>query len=1414
MAERLLSVRLRAVVDGFEAGMARAAAATDRVSSRAKNLEKVGAGLTMGLTVPLAAVSAVSLKSAISFESAFTGVRKTVNGTAEDFAKLEDSIVSMASRVPSTREEIAAVMETAGQLGIDTSDIEEFTSVVIDLGNATNLVGQEGATLLARFANVTQMPQAQFRNLGSAITDLGNNFATTEAEIAEMATRLAGAGTAIGLTEADLLGLSAALTSVNVYAEMGGSAFSSTFLRMQASIQEGGDKLQRFAAISGMTSQAFASLFESNPMEALTRFVEGIKQASDQGMVLSTVLGSVGIKELRARDAITRLANAGDLLRDATTRSSKAFKDNVALTREAELRYQTTASKMAIARNQITEVARQTGNLLVPALRAGLDLIGPISDGFGGLATTIGKLPAPLQAVGGGMVAIAIAAGPAMWGLAKLWTLYAPVTAGVMAMTKAMTGFVGSMRAIAAAKGVSTLQAFGSWMASAGMAFGPQMLVMAAAVTALSAAFISAKRANESFARSHETSANYADRLAKSLRMSTKELKSFSDEAANPLVVSVEQFALDNSDLIQGLNELDSMRAKQDKLMQIGYRLRLQGASPEQVIESVRRVAEAAGVKVPIELTIEGLDDAKVQVDAAVRQIRGIADTSLAPQEGVGAVTRFFGTDKERREAAAQLKNVAQAASDAYNVGDMATFVSIMGESEKALDGNALGAANLAQSFEELSGVQGLSMKNTTGFISMLEEMSSKSSAVPAATKERIAALLEETKTLEGNARVSKIVELASKDSTWSMDKHAEATKEAAKAADGAAGSTGDLAGAFEETVPPSEDLKNVLDSLSAKIAVMQIDFNAGAAAAQAFGDSIAKSTQIDDKLKAGLTLGAAFKDLRKGLTGTSKSSESASDSIKRLADEARSSDSKMGGLETRLGALAAAGDAFTKSIESSSMWDDQISSALALGEAFGSFSKTYRRLPADLDMVALATGKVRPRAAEAIKNMLALGKSATDYLATLIEMGQSENQVRGEAARMRGEYADMFTQMGMTTAQVDKYIEAMGLAPTQIDTAVRLSGIESARFALSTYIDLLGDRIPDSVATKVIADIESGDIASASKRLAEYAKTADSAGGASKRLTGDVMELPKVFDPLTAALGGYTDAQQAALDAVIRFGEGATAYLSQVAHSGDANEIREQANRVRDAFLDQLAAFGIVGDAAQQYLDLVGLSDWQIESGITLSGDAEAMTRIQIYAQFLGDNIPEDVMTEVLAHVDEGNLQAAADRLAAWRQQMEANTITFKVQTAMENWFPMVTPAGQAMQNWFPGYNPAAGWKPFGHAAGGRIRGVGSDTSDSNLRAVSNNEFMIRASSAKRLGYDRLEAVNASGMWPEAVNADSGRVDLSPLASKLAALEAAFAAGGRTVTVGDINVVSPVASQTPARIVSKIGASFFREGL
>lgn len=1424
MAERVLSVRLRAIVDGYNQAMGQAALATEKVAKAGSGFESIGKKMTIGFSTPMVAAGGFALKSATNFESAFSGVRKTVDGTAVQLDQLRSGIIGMARELPSSREEIAGVAEAAGQLGIEIPNILSFSRVMIDLGNATDVTAQDAAMSLAQLANITGMSQKDFSRLGSSIVDLGNNFATTESRIIDMSHRLASAGTQIGLTEPQILGVATALSSVGIEAEAGGTAFSKVMISVAKSISAGGGELQKWADISGMASDSFADLFRSDAAAAISKVITGLGDVAASGQDLFGVMDDLGLSDARVGNAMRSLAGNSALLTRTIKTGSDAWNENTALAAEADLRYATVESRMKITANRATDVARQFGEVLFPAVNAALNVIAPLADGMAGLVHMMAAFPDPVKIAGASIAGIAVAAGPTIWALGKLAGLYAPLTTGALKVTGQIRYLAGAVQSLAATKGVSTLAASIEVLKTSALGLVGPWIAITAGVAAVGAAMYLAKRSADNFAASHRTAAEMTDMLTASLGLQAGELRKLNDEKERGAAITDEQVSADNKDLISTLNALPSDQARQDRLIEIGWRMQLEGQSPDDIIKAVERLARITGVEIPTSLILEGVDDFQSQVDAATRTAAEIADVNMGPRSKSQAVAGLFGGDDQYKAAKARLTDIAQVAADAYQTGNIEGFIQILGETEIALGDNGFAVNALANDFGKLSGVQGLSLRTMYNVVDVLEQMSSADSSAPAKTKERIAAILEETSALEGDARVREIVRLATERGVWSLDGYKEAGEKAKEGTDG-------LAGAQKTAEKTSNDFAASLDALSKNLSLARIDFDAGNAAAQAFADAIDMVSRTAPRMSAGLRGGAALKSLHEGLTGqkqiadimarSSKETDKATKSVDRLGDAARRADPRMSALQARLDTLAAAGQAFSEAIDNSSMLDDQISSALSLGDAYATFSKTYRRLPQELDMVALATGKLRPRTAEAIQNMLGLGRAARDYLTTMIEMGETDSVVAGTAGKMRDEYRRMFTQMGMTTEQANRYIEAMGLMPDQITTAIRLSGMEAASTQLNAYISLLEGRIPAELATSIIAQIDAGDIEGAAKRLADYARSnpalievqVDEGSVSAVKdqidtVKAGLWDLPKALDPMKAMLGEYTDAQQAALDAVMQFGDGVSEYLSRIAHDGNYDEVRAQAKRIQDAFLDQIGAFGIVGDAAENYLDLIGLSDWQIESAITLTGDTEAIFRIQTYSQLLADEIPPEVATEVATLIDQGKLQEAADALRRWRESESAKPIT--IETILD---------ARRMNNGRDGALFAAAERAVrGHATGGLITGPGTSTSDSITRRVSNGEYVLSAAATKKIGPTVLDQINRTGVIPgTAVTYGSQPIASVPdrLAlddkslDRLAAL-----VSGRTVNLGGVTVVAPSPKQVPRRLAESVGSQLHLAGL
>lgn len=351
-----------------------------KITKAGDSVGKAGKTLSTRVTAPVVALGTLAGKAAIDFESAFAGVRKTVNASEAEFAMLEEGIRSMAKELPASAAEIAGVAEAAGQLGIKTENILGFTRVMIDLGESTNMSAEEAATALARLANITGMPQTEFDKLGSVIVDLGNNFATTEKEIVDMGLRLAGAGAQVGMTEAEVMAFAAALSSVGIEAQAGGSAFSKVMVEMQLATETGGQKLEDFAAVAGMSADEFKTAFQEDAAGAIIAFVGGLSSAEERGQSAIGILDEMGITEVRLRDALLRASGASDVFSDAIATGTTAWEENTALTQEAEERYKTMESRLEILKNNFIDVAISIGEQLMPHVEKFVNWLGNLAD--------------------------------------------------------------------------------------------------------------------------------------------------------------------------------------------------------------------------------------------------------------------------------------------------------------------------------------------------------------------------------------------------------------------------------------------------------------------------------------------------------------------------------------------------------------------------------------------------------------------------------------------------------------------------------------------------------------------------------------------------------------------------------------------------------------------------------------------------------------------------------------------------------------------------------------------------------------------------------------------------------------------------------------------------------------------------
>lgn len=345
------------------------------------------------LSVVTAAGAVAAVKFATEFEDGFANVEKTVDGTDAQLKKIKQDIIDMTtvginghSALPQTTAELNELAAAGGQLGIQTENISNFTETMAMLDSATNIGGESGAKTLARFMNVTATSQDRIQNLGSALVDLGNHFATTEAEIADMAMNMGATGAAVNISTQDVLAYATALSSLGTEAAAGGSSVSRIWMDIQTAVSSGGSDLEKFAQVSGKSAEEFAEAWKNNAGAAFKDFLAGLSETDN----IVAALQNLGFSNIRDIQALQKLAGSEgiQLLTDALKRSNDAWTENTALVNEFEKKAETTASQIKIMKNNIIEAARSVGETFIPSVNRGAESIKEYAQWISGMDTS------------------------------------------------------------------------------------------------------------------------------------------------------------------------------------------------------------------------------------------------------------------------------------------------------------------------------------------------------------------------------------------------------------------------------------------------------------------------------------------------------------------------------------------------------------------------------------------------------------------------------------------------------------------------------------------------------------------------------------------------------------------------------------------------------------------------------------------------------------------------------------------------------------------------------------------------------------------------------------------------------------------------------------------------------------------
>jgi TP901 family phage tail tape measure protein len=405
-----------------------------------RSMRRMGQKFTMYIGAPLAALGISSFNAFKDYELALARLKSALPDAGDEIEKLNQAALEMSETIPVSYEELMAIMTSLAKAGVPVGEIDGMTLALARMSAVTGMTAEEVGTSMVMFMNSMGLPMGNVDQLGAALVQLADTSIATEADIFDMATRMAATGSLAGLTATDVLSLAAAFASMGVQSEAGGSAASKLMKMMQLAAETGKD-VEGFAKVMGVSAEQFTEGWNQSPADSMLAFFQGLSDmdTSGQQSVLA-MLDEMGLTEIRLSNLVALGAKNPDMFESLMGTGAKGFEDNTALVKKAGDIFNTTSGEMDMLGNSVRNAQADLGENVADTFQPIIDKVGELVKGFGELdeetQTRWVNIGATLVGVGAGATLI----GTAAEGVGKLVTYAGKIKGGEVTLFSKLIG--------------------------------------------------------------------------------------------------------------------------------------------------------------------------------------------------------------------------------------------------------------------------------------------------------------------------------------------------------------------------------------------------------------------------------------------------------------------------------------------------------------------------------------------------------------------------------------------------------------------------------------------------------------------------------------------------------------------------------------------------------------------------------------------------------------------------------------------------------------------------------------------------------------------------------------------------------------------------------------------------------------
>jgi len=310
-------------------------------------------------------------QAAISYEQAFANVIRTTEdfftsakiGASANAAKF--ALRELASEIPVTFKDLTQIATIGNQLGIAEGSIIAFTDTVSKFASATGMTVETTAMSFGRIGELLNVPASEFEKMGSSIAFAGVRAVATEEQIVSVTREISTTAKMAKFTTPEIIGLSTAMSSLGIAPEMARGAIIRNFARINQAISEGGEKLDGYARVAGMSAEAFSYEWQKNGEVAFNSFLQGLQRISDEGGNLDTVLRDIGLVNVRDIQVIQKLGDNYEVYASSIRDANQGFEEGTFLADAYGITQDTVAARLQVIQNVWENLTASIGDAVI-----------------------------------------------------------------------------------------------------------------------------------------------------------------------------------------------------------------------------------------------------------------------------------------------------------------------------------------------------------------------------------------------------------------------------------------------------------------------------------------------------------------------------------------------------------------------------------------------------------------------------------------------------------------------------------------------------------------------------------------------------------------------------------------------------------------------------------------------------------------------------------------------------------------------------------------------------------------------------------------------------------------------------------------------------------------------------------------